>query len=314
MTPRKFLRQPESVRRRHAPRLLADLEQRLHSGSGVTPNEIVTLSRLLAGEDWLDDACRTALGSLVEAARSEAARSDARRAEAPWSEAARSEAARSDARRAEAPWSEAARGGERRAPPSELIRRVNHARHEILRATGREPADWDLGEPKSASPDREAIATFPVALFGESIRSPYNVGSMIRSAAAFGARECLFSPDSANPEHSRARRSAMGADRSVSVRRATLDEVSSGEMPLFAVESGGVAISEFTFPDRGIALFGHEELGLSHDALACAAASRGIVSIPLYGAKQSLNVAATAAIVLSWWVARLGVCRTYGQN
>ena len=294
MTPRKFLRQPESVRRRHAPRLLADLEQRLHSGSGVTPNEIVTLSRLLAGEDWLDDACRTALGSLVEAARSEAARSDARRAEAPWSEAAR--------------------GGERRAPPSELIRRVNHARHEILRATGREPADWDLGEPKSASPDREAIATFPVALFGESIRSPYNVGSMIRSAAAFGARECLFSPDSANPEHSRARRSAMGADRSVSVRRATLDEVSSGEMPLFAVESGGVAISEFTFPDRGIALFGHEELGLSHDALACAAASRGIVSIPLYGAKQSLNVAATAAIVLSWWVARLGVCRTYGQN
>ncbi len=289
MTPRKFLRQPESVRRRHAPRLLADLEQRLHSGSGVTPDEIITLSQLLAGEEWLDDGCRAALASLEEAAGSDAA----------GVEAARSQPAGSDDYRGET-----ARGGERRAPPSELIRRVNHARHEILRVTGREPADWDLAEPKSVSTDREAIATFPIALFGESIRSPYNVGSMIRSAAAFGARECLFSPESANPEHSRARRSAMGGDRSVTVRRATLDEISSGEMPLFAVESGGVAISEFTFPDRGIALFGHEELGLSHDALACAAASGGIVSIPLYGAKQSLNVAATAAIVLSWWVAR----------
>lgn len=265
MTPRKFLRQPESVRRRHAPRMLAGLERRLQSGSVVTAGEIVALARLLAGEEWIDDACREALGFLEEAAPTV----------------------------------------ERGTSPSDLIRRVNHARHAILRAGGREPAEWDLTERRGVSPDREALATFPIALFGESIRSPYNVGSMIRSAAAFGAGECIFSPDSAAPEHPRARRSAMGGERSITVRRAMLHEIGSGEVPLFAVESGGVPVSEFAFPEQGIALFGNEELGLSHDALGFATASRGIVTVPLYGAKGSLNVAAAAAVILSWWIARL---------
>jgi TrmH family RNA methyltransferase len=70
-----------------------------------------------------------------------------------------------------------------------------------------------------------------------------------------------------------------------------------------ALEIGGAPLQTFQFPVEGVLLVGSEELGLSAPALAVAGAGR--VSIPMVGAKRSLNVAVAFGIVMQAWAASL---------
>jgi TrmH family RNA methyltransferase len=70
---------------------------------------------------------------------------------------------------------------------------------------------------------------------------------------------------------------------------------------VFALELGGKPIDGFTFPRSGIVLVGSEELGLSPDALRLADGQFGRVSIPLGGAKRSLNVSVAFGILMHAW-------------
>lgn len=72
-------------------------------------------------------------------------------------------------------------------------------------------------------------------------------------------------------------------------------------LPVFALETGGVPLAEFPFPRRGVMIAGSEELGVSPRALASADASLGRVSIPIYGTKASLNVSVAFGIALQAW-------------
>ena len=72
---------------------------------------------------------------------------------------------------------------------------------------------------------------------------------------------------------------------------------------IFALETGGAPIESFDFPDEGTVILGNEELGVSPEGLELAGRSAGIVSIPLYGAKGSLNVTAAFAILIHSWCA-----------
>ncbi len=191
-----------------------------------------------------------------------------------------------------------------------LCRGLNHLRHELLLLAGRAQSDWDFhADPGDGDRDAGHTRRFSIGLYGESIRSPFNVGTMIRSAEAFGAAFCGFSADSAPPDHPRARRSAMGSERYIPVEVMTLEELSERGWSLFAVELGGEPLSSFVFPEHAVAILGNEELGLSERACDLARGSAGIVSIPLYGHKASLNVATASAAVLSWWTAALAELR-----
>ena len=76
-----------------------------------------------------------------------------------------------------------------------------------------------------------------------------------------------------------------------------------GRTGLVALELGGTPLERFEFPRAGVLLVGSEELGLSAEALALAGGGR--VSIPMAGAKRSLNVAAAFAVAMHAWAARL---------
>jgi TrmH family RNA methyltransferase len=86
-----------------------------------------------------------------------------------------------------------------------------------------------------------------------------------------------------------------------------LDEQVTGLLsgPFFALETGGVPLGDFSFPQRGVLIAGSEELGVSPKALAAADSSLGRVSIPLRGAKGSLNVSVAFGIVMQAWAAQL---------
>ena len=186
----------------------------------------------------------------------------------------------------------------------EIRRQINMLRHALLRLLGAEPAEWDLMVPASEQLDAAARTVFPMCVYLEEIRSPYNVGAIFRSSEAFGVESLLLSPATASPLHPRAVKSARGAVRIMPWRFAGLDEIGKGK-GIFALELGGTPLKEFHFPDQGIMLVGSEELGLSPQGLALAAAGAGRISIPMAGAKRSLNVAVAVGIVLQAWCASL---------
>ncbi len=185
-----------------------------------------------------------------------------------------------------------------------LRRRMNGLRHALLRVLGAEPAEWDLLDPEGGTLDASARTVFPVRVYLEDLRSPYNVGAVFRTAEAFGVERIDLSPDTPSPLHRRALKTARGAVPALPWSYLELSELRE-RRGVFALEVGGVALGEFGFPAAGTVLIGSEELGVSPEGLALADASAGRVSIPMAGAKRSLNVAVAFGILMHAWFRRL---------
>jgi TrmH family RNA methyltransferase len=181
-----------------------------------------------------------------------------------------------------------------------LPRALNALRHALLAALHAEPAEWDLVDSRTGRLDRSDVLTLPMRAWLEDLRSPFNVGSIFRTAEAFGMERLYLSPSTPGPDHPRARRTSLGAESVLPWERAGLEEVV-GLGGVFALELGGVPIHRFPFPRAGTVLVGSEELGLSPEALRAADAHLGRVSIPLGGAKRSLNVSVAFGILLDAW-------------
>jgi TrmH family RNA methyltransferase len=136
-----------------------------------------------------------------------------------------------------------------------------------------------------------------VALAG--VQDPGNVGSVIRSADAFGAAVVVLD-GSADPGNWKALRGAMGSTFRVPVARATVDDAlawaaRTGRRLAAAVPRGGVPPDDAALDGPLLLLLGREGAGLD-DALVQRAAVR--VTVPMRGGVDSLNVGVTAAILL----------------
>jgi RNA methyltransferase, TrmH family len=181
-----------------------------------------------------------------------------------------------------------------------LLRAVNSIRNRLLLELGAEPSEWDMVGAQSPGLDPAARRVFPFRVYLEDIRSPFNVGSIFRTAECFGAEEILLSPDTPLPTHHRAMKTARGTAEVLRWRVCGLEELRE-EPSVFALELGGEPVQTFPFPPSGTVIVGSEELGVSPAALELARRSKGRVSIPLYGAKQSLNVSVAFGILINAW-------------
>ncbi len=197
-------------------------------------------------------------------------------------------------------------------------RACNLARNALLGILGTFPAEWDLvvaphrtGPTDGAAADGEAGSGdglvrerkfFPgVSVYAEDIRSPFNIGSIFRTAEAMGCEKVYVSPLCIDPAHPRAVRSGMGCIETMGWTRCSLDELPH-DTPVFVLETGGTPINEFKFPEKGIVIIGSEELGVSPEALR--RADGGCVSIPMTGLKASLNVGVAFGILMQAWVGK----------
>ena len=185
----------------------------------------------------------------------------------------------------------------------------NLARNELLSILGTFPAEWDLiiaPHPSAAAAQDGKVAArgfYPgIAVYAEDIRSPFNLGSIFRTAEGLGAQKVWLSPGCCDPAHPRAVRSAMGCDKTIEWERAPLEALDDSQN-IFVLETGGTPIEEFEFPKTGICIIGSEELGASPQALA--KANCGRVTIPMKGLKASLNVGVAFGILLQKWVESL---------
>lgn len=178
------------------------------------------------------------------------------------------------------------------------LRAINRFRHTLMAISGQSPADWDFisapRPPRARTAPRSGMRAYL-----EDIRSPFNVGSIFRTAEALGFEEIILSPECADPLHPRARRTAMGTVERLPWRRAPVSALAEME-GVFALEVGGTTLREFDFPLPGVMVLGSEELGVSREALGTC--GRGRVEVPLVGSKASLNVATAFGIAGFAWL------------
>ncbi len=156
-----------------------------------------------------------------------------------------------------------------------------------------------LFTPHVPSTDSVALLTDTAVLL-EDIQDPGNMGTILRTAAAVGAKTILLSPGCTSPWSPKALRAGMGAQFSLSIiEDANLVEyIKTAEIPVLATTLAAESTSLYTINlTQPIAwLFGNEGQGIS-SSLASAATTR--VYIPQADtAVESLNVAAAAAVCL----------------
>jgi len=138
-----------------------------------------------------------------------------------------------------------------------------------------------------------------IYLLLESVNQPFNLGSIIRTAAAFGTERLWLCGDCADPAHPQARKTALGTGRYVPVERvAGAEAVKELGLRLVAIEQAEGAVPLHLADLRGdvcLAL-GNEDRGCSPALLA---AADQVAYIPQTGRVGSLNVATAAAIALA---------------
>jgi tRNA (guanosine-2'-O-)-methyltransferase len=140
------------------------------------------------------------------------------------------------------------------------------------------------------------------ALLLDSVQQPFNVGAILRTAAAYRVEHVWLAGATPPPEATGVRKTALGSERYLawtisehgadavaeareSAWKVVGVELAEGARPIHEVDLGG-----------GVCLaLGHEDHGLSRAVLdAC----DEVVFIPQLGRIGSLNVAAAAAIAL----------------
>ena len=174
----------------------------------------------------------------------------------------------------------------------------------------------ELGEKDETTPELIAVLELPPDDLGrisvgpeflgvvfDRPTGPGNIGSIIRSADAFGADGVIVTGHAADvydPKAVRATTGSLFALPAVRVpsHREVLDWVRRAAVPIVVVgtdEHGSVDLFDFDFTQPALVLIGNETSGLS---AAWKEAADQLVRIPITGSASSLNAANAATAVL----------------
>ena len=143
----------------------------------------------------------------------------------------------------------------------------------------------------------------PLVVVMDNIRSMHNVGSVFRTADAFlisGICLCGFTPQ---PPHRDIHKTALGATDSVDwvYYEHTVDAVLALKergYKVLAIEQteGSMMLDAYAHKDVPTAfVFGNEVDGVSDEVIQVC---DGVIEIPQWGMKHSLNISVAAAVVL----------------
>lgn len=137
-------------------------------------------------------------------------------------------------------------------------------------------------------------------LFLWNVTDPDNLGTLIRSAAALGARGILLGPGCADPYGRKALRTSMGNSlirplRAADIRSLGVLKHSRFRTIAAALSPGAEHPEAFRPSRRTVLVLGNEGSGLPAEVVT---ACRRVVSVPMARDVDSLNVAAAGAILM----------------
>ena len=145
--------------------------------------------------------------------------------------------------------------------------------------------------------------TQKISLILDSVQTPYNVGTIIRTSAALGVDHLWLVGATESPTHNKTNKTALGTQRYV-----TWTTVEEPGEAIGEAKNAGLAIVGVELADDALPLYevdlssdvclvvGHEDRGLSKDALALCDA---VGYIPQTGKVGSLNVGVATSIAIA---------------
>ncbi len=161
---------------------------------------------------------------------------------------------------------------------------------------------------------RKSIADFkmankrPIVLVMDNIRSMHNVGSVFRTSDGFlidGICLCGFTPQ---PPHRDIHKTALGATETVhwgyyEQTTEAINELKERGFKVYAIEQteGSISLADFkkivphVCEEPMAFVFGNEVDGVDQEVIK---QCDGVIEIPQWGMKHSLNISVAAAIVL----------------
>ena len=156
----------------------------------------------------------------------------------------------------------------------------------------------------------------PLYLVLDNLRSAFNVGSIFRSADAARLQGLYTCGYTAHPPHPKLDKTALGTLDCIETRHfattlEAVDYLRGRDVPVWALEttSQSRCYTELDYPRPLALIVGNEALGIDREVLECC---DQWVEIPMYGYKNSLNVAAASAVlsfeVLRQWQLAGAIC------
>ena len=143
----------------------------------------------------------------------------------------------------------------------------------------------------------------PMRIAVDRAKNPFNIGSIVRTAHSFLAREIILI--GTEPWYERA---AMGMQRFENIVEVPDEEAflelaqkQGWNLVAFEREPAEVGLWEAEFPEEPVLMFGNEDSGLS-DVLLKAAGQ--VVSIPMFGINHSYPISIAAGIAMAEWTRR----------
>jgi tRNA (guanosine-2'-O-)-methyltransferase len=141
-----------------------------------------------------------------------------------------------------------------------------------------------------------------VALLLDGVQAPYNVGAILRTAAALRVDHLWLVDPTESPNHPKTQKTALGTQRYLTWDTCpdvdtAADAVAAAGLRLVGVElaDGAQPLHELDLTGDVCLAVGHEDRGLSK---ACLARCNAVGYVPQLGSVGSLNVATAAAIAL----------------
>lgn len=142
-----------------------------------------------------------------------------------------------------------------------------------------------------------------ICLLLDSVSQPFNVGSIIRTAAALGVDHLWLCGDSATPDHPSARKTALGTERYLTWEQAGDAAAAAAAARAAGLRVIAIELAQDATPLHQAPLDGDVCIALGNEDRGCSAAllaaADAVGYVPQTGRVGSLNVAAAAAIALA---------------
>ncbi len=142
-----------------------------------------------------------------------------------------------------------------------------------------------------------------IILLAHNIRSLWNVGSLFRTSDAFQVEKIYLTGYTATPPRREISKTAIGAEEYVAWEyekdpKNIISVLKKDKWEVVGLEQAENSIGLFQFEpsDRTLLIIGHEVTGISEDLLQLC---DKVVEIPMYGKKESINVAVATGIILN---------------
>lgn len=141
----------------------------------------------------------------------------------------------------------------------------------------------------------------PLYIILDNLRSAFNVGAIFRLCDAMRVSGLFLCGYTASPPHLKLEKTSLGTIKYVPWRKfkTTIEAVhylQEQNIPVWAAEttSHSKPYNRVTIPEKLGMVFGNEALGVSKEVMeACSC----LIEIPVYGFKNSLNVATSCSVI-----------------